>query len=81
MRVLDVSHRRENLLPLQSGCRSSSSSTVFSACRKGTEARKAARRLLRINPKESAESFAAKLPYKDPKAKELVPEALRRAGL
>jgi len=35
----------------------------------------------RINPKFSVESFAAKLPYKDPKEKEPVVEALRKAGL
>lgn len=55
--------------------------TVFSACGKEKEARKTAKELLRINPKFSAESFAAKLPYKDPKEKEPVVEALRKAGL
>ncbi len=55
--------------------------TVYSACGKEKEARKAAKELLRINPKFSAESFAAKLPYKDPKEKEPVVEALRKAGL
>ena len=55
--------------------------TVFSACGKEKEARKTAKELLRINPKFSAESFAAKLPYKDPKEKDPVVEALRKAGL
>ncbi|MDD5762541.1 MAG: hypothetical protein PHP88_08560, partial [bacterium] len=55
--------------------------TVFSACGREKEARKTAKELLRINPKFSAESFAAKLPYKDPKEKEPVVEALRKAGL
>ena len=55
--------------------------TVFSACGKEKEARKAAKELLRIDPKFSVESFAAKLPYKDPKEKEPVVEALRKAGL
>ena len=55
--------------------------TVFSACGKEKEAREAAKELLRINPKFTVESFAAKLPYKDPKEKEPVVEALRKAGL
>jgi adenylate cyclase len=55
--------------------------TVFSACGKEKEAREAAKELLRINPKFTVESFAAKLPYKDPKEKEPVAEALRKAGL
>ena len=55
--------------------------TVYSACGKEKEARKTAKELLRINPKFSAESFATKLPYKDPKEKEPVIEALRKAGL
>jgi adenylate cyclase len=55
--------------------------TVFSWCGKEKEAREAAKDLLRINPKFTVESFAAKLPYKDPKEKEPVVEALRKAGL
>jgi adenylate cyclase len=55
--------------------------TVFSACGKEKEAREAAKELLRINPKFTVESFAAKLPYKDPKEKEPVVEALHKAGL
>lgn len=55
--------------------------TVFSACGKEKEARKMAKELLRINPKFSVESFAAKLPYKDPKEKVPVVDALRKAGL
>ncbi len=55
--------------------------TVFSACGKEKEARKTAKELLRISPKFSAESFGKKLPYKDPKEKEPVIEALRKAGL
>ncbi|HMA54528.1 MAG TPA: hypothetical protein VKT17_08690, partial [Acidobacteriota bacterium] len=55
--------------------------TVFSACGKEKEARKTAKELLRISPKFSVDSFAAKLPYKDPKEKEPVVEALRKAGL
>ena len=55
--------------------------TVFSACGKEKEAQEAGKELLRINPKFTVESFAAKLPYKDPKEKEPVVEALRKAGL
>ena len=55
--------------------------TVFSACNRDKEARKAAKELLRINPKFSAASFTEKLPYKNPKDKEQIVEALRKAGL
>jgi adenylate cyclase len=55
--------------------------TVFSACGKEKEARKAAKELLRISPKFSAESFAKRLPQIHQKDKDRITEALRRAGL
>jgi len=55
--------------------------TVFSACGKEKEARKTGKELLRINPKFSAESFAKRIPYKNPKDKDRIVEALRKAGL
>ena len=55
--------------------------TVYSACGRESDARKTAKELLRINPKFSAESFGKKLPYKNPRDKEPVIEALRKAGL
>jgi len=54
---------------------------VFSECGKEKEARKAAKELLRINPKFSAESYGAKLPQKYQKDKDRFVEALRKAGL
>ena len=55
--------------------------TVFSECGKEKEARKAAKELLRISPKFSAESFAKRLPQIHQKDKDRITEALRRAGL
>jgi TolB-like protein len=55
--------------------------TVFSACGKEKEARKAAKELLRISPKFSAESFAKRLPQIHQKDKDRITEALRKAGL
>jgi adenylate cyclase len=54
---------------------------VFSGCGKEKEARKAAKELLRINPKFSADSFAKKLPQKHQKDKDRFVDALRKAGL
>ena len=55
--------------------------TVFSACGKEKEARKAAKELLRISPKFSADSFAKRLPQRYQKDKDRITEALRKAGL
>ncbi|TFH29263.1 MAG: tetratricopeptide repeat protein [Deltaproteobacteria bacterium] len=55
--------------------------TVFSACGKEEEARKAAKELLRISPNFSVESFAKKLPQNKQEDKDRIVEALRKAGL
>jgi len=55
--------------------------TVYSACGKEKEARKAAKELLRISPKFSAESFAKRLPQIHQKDKDRITEALHKAGL
>ena len=55
--------------------------TVFSACGKEEEARKAAKELLRISPNFSVESFAKRLPQNKQEDKDRIVEALRMAGL
>ena len=55
--------------------------TVFSACGKEKEARKTAKELLRINPKFSAESYAKRIPFKNPNNQDQMVEALHKAGL
>ncbi len=54
---------------------------VYSSCGREKEANKTAKELLRLSPEFSAEAFAKKLPYKNPKNRELVIEGLRKAGL
>jgi adenylate cyclase len=54
---------------------------VYSSCGMEKEAGKTAKELLRLSPEFSAEAFAKKLPYKNPKNRELVIEGLRKAGL
>jgi tetratricopeptide (TPR) repeat protein len=56
-------------------------SAVYGSCGREEEARKTAREVLRISPNFSADSFALRLPYKNPKDRERVIEGLRKAGL
>lgn len=54
---------------------------VYGACGREAEAGKTAKELLRLNPEFSAQAFAKKLPYKNPKNRERVIAGLRKAGL
>ncbi len=54
---------------------------AYSSCGRARDARKTAGELLRLNPNFSAEVFAKRLPYRNPRDRERVITGLRNAGL